>query len=256
MEPELLMVVVAGAFLAGAVDAVVGGGGLIQVPLLFAALPAASAASLFGTNKISSIFGTGLAALRYARTVAIPWRIVLPAVVAALFLSYLGAMTVALLPKEWLRPIILGLLIGVAIHVLRRPDLGVKEVDRPPRPSDPAAAAGIGGALGFYDGFFGPGTGSFLIFLFVRVFGLNFLGASAAAKAVNWATNLGALLYFLPHGHALWRLGLAMAAFNIAGAWLGSHLALRHGSRFVRMAFLVVASILIARFAYDTVSGS
>jgi uncharacterized membrane protein YfcA len=253
MDPELL-VLVAGAFLAGAVDAVVGGGGLIQVPLLFAALPAASAASLFGTNKISSIFGTSVAALRYARNVAMPWRIVLPAVAAALFLSYLGAMTVAVLPREWLRPIILGLLIGVALHVLRRPELGVEAADRAPRPSDPAAAAGIGGALGFYDGFFGPGTGSFLIFLFVRVFGLDFLSASAAAKAVNWATNLGALLYFLPHGHALWNLGLAMAAFNIAGAWVGSHLALRHGSRFVRVVFLLVASVLIAKFAYDTIA--
>jgi hypothetical protein len=253
MEPELLLLV-AGAFLAGTVDAVVGGGGLIQVPLLFAALPAASPASLFGTNKISSIFGTGFAALRYARNVAIPWRIVLPAVIAALLLSYVGAMTVALLPRQWLRPIILGLLIAVAIHVLRRPDLGVKAAERPPRSSDPAAAAGIGGALGFYDGFFGPGTGSFLIFAFVRVFGLDFLSASAAAKAVNWATNLGALLYFLPHGHALWSLGLAMAAFNIAGAWLGSHLALRHGSRFVRMVFLLVASVLIAKFAYDTIA--
>jgi len=252
MDPELL-VLVAGAFLAGAVDAVVGGGGLIQVPLLFAALPAVSPPSLFGTNKISSIFGTSVAALRYARSVAMPWRIILPAVVAALFLSYLGAMTVAVLPREWLRPIILGLLIGVAVHVLRRPELGVEAADRAPRPSDPATAAGIGGALGFYDGFFGPGTGSFLIFLFVRVFGLDFLGASAAAKAVNWATNLGALLYFLPHGHALWSLGLAMAAFNIAGAWLGSHLALRHGSRFVRVVFLLVASVLIAKFAYDTI---
>lgn len=253
MEPELL-VLVAGAFLAGAVDAVVGGGGLIQVPLLFAALPAASPASLFGTNKISSIFGTSVAALRYARNVAIPWRIVLPAVIAALFLSYLGAMTVALLPKQWLRPVILGLLIAVAIHVLRRPELGVKAADRAPRSSDPATAAGIGGALGFYDGFFGPGTGSFLIFLFVRVFGLDFLSASAAAKAVNWATNFGALLYFLPHGHAFWSLGLAMAVFNIAGAWLGSHLALRHGSRFVRVVFLLVASVLIAKFAYDTIA--
>jgi hypothetical protein len=255
MEPELL-VLIAGAFLAGAVDAVVGGGGLIQVPLLFAALPSASPASLFGTNKISSIFGTSFAALRYARNVAIPWPIVLPAVAAALFLSYLGAMTVALLPKEWLRPIILGLLIGVAIHVLRRPDLGLKAAERQPRSSDPAAAAGIGGALGFYDGFFGPGTGSFLIFAFVRVFGLDFLSASASAKAVNLATNLGALLYFLPHGYALWSLGLAMAAFNIAGAWLGSHLALRYGSRFVRTAFLLVASVLIAKFAYDTIAAS
>lgn len=253
MDPELL-ILVAGAFLAGAVDAVVGGGGLIQVPLLFAALPAASPASLFGTNKISSIFGTSVAALRYARNVAIPWRIVLPAVIAALFLSYLGAMTVALLPKQWLRPVILGLLIAVAIHVLRRPELGVKAADRAPRSSDPATAAGIGGALGFYDGFFGPGTGSFLIFLFVRVFGLDFLSASAAAKAVNWATNFGALLYFVPHGHAFWSLGLAMAAFNIAGAWLGSHLALRHGSRFVRVVFLLVASVLIAKFAYDTIA--
>jgi hypothetical protein len=245
-------ILVIGAFVAGAVDAVVGGGGLIQVPLLFAALPSATPASLFGTNKISSIFGTGFAALRYARSISTPWAIVLPAAAAAFALSYFGALTVALLPKEWLRPVILVLLILVAGHVLWRPDLGQVPVERTRRRGDPAAAAGIGGALGFYDGFFGPGTGSFLIFLFVRVFGLDFLKASAGAKVVNLATNMGALLFFVPHGHIFWTVGLAMAAFNVGGSWLGSHLALRHGNRFVRAVFLAVASVLIARFAYDT----
>ncbi len=245
-------ILVIGAFVAGAVDAVVGGGGLIQVPLLFAALPSAMPASLFGTNKISSIFGTGFAALRYARRISMPWTIVVPAAAAAFALSYFGALTVALLPKEWLRPVILVLLILVAAHVLWHPDLGVLAVERTRRRGDPAVAAGIGMALGFYDGFFGPGTGSFLIFLFVRCFGLDFLKASAGAKVVNLATNLGALLFFLPHGHAFWTVGLAMAAFNMGGSWLGSHLALRHGNRFVRALFLAVASVLIARFAYDT----
>ena len=110
----------------------------------------------------------------------------------------------------------------------------------------------LGAALGFYDGFFGPGAGSFLIFGFVRFFQLDFLHASSAAKVVNFATNAAALAYFVPSGHVLWVTGLAMAVFNMGGALLGARLALRHGSGFVRGVFIVVASVLIARLGHDT----
>lgn len=256
MTPEFPLAALAfllpAAFLAGAVDAVVGGGGLIQIPALFAALPGESPASLFGTNKGASVVGTSGAAWRYARRVAMPWRTVVPAAAFAFAFSYLGAAAVAWLPREALRPLILALLLAGAAYVWKRPDLG--QIHRPLHAGgrELAFAAGLGAAIGFYDGFFGPGTGSFLIFLFVRGFGFDFLHASAAAKVVNVATNLAALAFFVPHGHWLPLLALAMALCNGAGSLVGTRLALRRGSGFVRRAFLVVAGALIARFAWDT----
>lgn len=240
------------AFFAGLVDAIVGGGGLVQVPALFTAYPAAAPATIFGTNKLASVLGTGAAAWRYARRIRLPYAIALPAAVAALAASYGGAMVVAILPREWLRPLILILLIVVALYTLVRKDFGIEDAGRSYRRGDALLAAILGAVIGFYDGFFGPGAGSFLIFVFVRVFALDFLRASASAKVVNAGTNLAALLYFVPSGHVLVALGLAMAALNIAGSTVGAHLALTRGVGFVRKIFLTVVGILIAKFAYDT----
>jgi hypothetical protein len=253
MTPFDWLPLCAGAFLAGLVDAVVGGGGLIQIPLLFNALPNAAPATLFGTNKMASVFGTGSAAWRYARRVAVPWRAVLPAAVSAFVLSYAGAMTVAILPPVLLRPVVLALLIAVAAYTYLRKDFGAADRGWNHGPGDGLIAVLVGGLIGFYDGFFGPGTGSFLIFLFIRFFGLDFLQASAGAKVVNASTNVAALLYFGPHGNLIWPLGLAMALFNITGAVVGTNLALRHGAGFVRRVFLFMAVVLILKFAYDTV---
>ncbi len=256
MSPEFplatLLFLLPAAFLAGCVDAVVGGGGLIQIPALFSALPAHSPATLFGTNKCASVFGTASAARRYARRVSMPWRTILPAASAAFAFSYLGAAAVAWLPREALRPLILLLLLGAAIHVWRRPDLGAFHRPRHRGVAEMLRASLLGAAIGFYDGFFGPGTGSFLIFLFVRGFGFDFLHASAAAKLVNVATNVAALAYFVPLGHWIPLLAVAMALCNVAGSLLGARLALRHGSGFVRRIFLLVVGALIARFAWDT----
>jgi hypothetical protein len=239
------------ALLAGFVDAVVGGGGLIQVPALFALQPSADPATLFGTNKSASVVGTLSAAGRYLHRLSLPWRATLYAALAAFLFSYLGAMSVAWLPRDFLRPLILVLLIGSAAYTFRRKDFG--SLHRPAHSGtrEMAYALLLGSAIGFYDGFFGPGTGSFLIFLFVRFFGFDFLHASAAAKVVNGATNLAALAYFLPHGHVLPAAALLMAVCNIAGAQAGSHLALRHGSGFVRGIFLLVVSALILRFGWE-----
>jgi uncharacterized membrane protein YfcA len=252
MEPTSLALLCVAAFAAGLIDAVVGGGGLIQIPALFAVMPQAAAATVFGTNKLASVFGTAIAALRYSRRIAIPWRVALPAAGAAFALAYCGAMTVSLLPKEWLRPLVLLLLIVVAVYTFLRKDFGRVESRRLTGKRELAAALACGGAIGFYDGFFGPGTGSFLIFVFVRVFGYDFLRASSAAKVVNAATNVAALLYFAPHGEGIWRLGAAMALFNVGGAVVGTRLALAHGAVFVRRAFLAVAVVLIFKFALDT----
>lgn len=250
----LLSTLAFAAFCAGLIDAVVGGGGLIQIPALFTVLPRELPATLFGTNKVASVFGTLNAAWRYARRVEMPWRTTLPAACAAFACAYLGAMAVAWLPRELLRPLILVLLLVAAAYTFWRKDFGA--VHRPQHAGcrEFAYAALLGGAIGFYDGFFGPGTGSFLIFLFIRFFGFDFLHASAASKVVNVATNLAALSFFVPAGYLLPVLALSMALCNIGGSVLGTHLALRHGSAFVRKVFLFVVSALIVKFAWDTLA--
>ncbi|HCZ13118.1 MAG TPA: TSUP family transporter [Accumulibacter sp.] len=249
---SLLVALGTAALLAGFIDAVVGGGGLIQIPALFTALPNAAPATLFGTNKFASVFGTSNAAWRYARRVRMPWRTTLPAALAAFASSYLGAMAVAWLPPELLRPLILLLLVGAAVYTFSNRNFGA--IHRPQHSGrhEFAYALAVGGVIGFYDGFFGPGTGSFLIFLFIRFFGFDFLHASAASKVVNVATNLAALGFFLPHGHILPLVAVLMASCNVLGSLLGTHLALRHGSGFIRKVFLCVVSVFIIKFAHDT----
>ena len=252
MDTGLLSILAVAAFAAGFIDAVVGGGGLIQIPALFTALPKELPATIFGTNKFASIFGTGNAAWRYARRVRMPWRTTLPAALSAFACAYLGALAVAWLPRDLLRPLILGLLVGAAVYTFWRKDFGSLHQPQHAGRREFAYALLVGGAIGFYDGFFGPGTGSFLIFLFIRFFGFDFLHASAAAKVVNVATNLAALSFFVPNGYLLPVLAAAMAVCNVLGSVLGTHLALRHGSGFVRQIFLLVVSALILKFAYDT----
>lgn len=249
-----MLLLLLAALFAGFIDAVAGGGGLIQVPTLLVALPGESPATVFGTNKLSSIFGTGNAALRYARRIALPWGVAVPAAGAAFVFSFAGAAAVSWLPKDVVRPLVLVLLVAVLVYTVARPEFGTLAGLRLARAREWRLALVAGAVLGFYDGFFGPGAGSFMIFAFVRWFRLDFLHASGAAKIVNLATNAAALAYFVPSGHVLWSIGLGMAAFNILGAILGARLALRHGSGFVRGSFVVVASLLILRLGYDTFS--
>ena len=238
------------AFFAGMVDAVVGGGGLIQIPVLLTSFPQTAIPTLFGTNKVSSIAGTGAALWRYARAVQIPWRLVLPATGAALVGAWLGAAVVAWLSREAMRPLVVVMMLAVAIYTFLRKDLGQTETHEP-RPGDAWRVALFGLVIGLYDGFFGPGTGSFLIFGFVRIFGMDFVRASASAKVINCATNVSAIAFFASHGPILWAVGLTMAVCNLAGAQLGTHLALRHGAGFIRKAFLLVVAVLIVKQLHD-----
>jgi len=253
-EPVLVWLLAA-AFLAGGIDAVVGGGGLIQIPALFTAFPGQTAATLFGTNKCASVIGTTSAGWRYMKQVKVPWLTVLPAAMAAFIFSFFGAMAVSWLPKESLRPVLLILLIFSAVYTLRKPDFGGRHQPVHRGRKEIFLALCLGGLIGFYDGFFGPGTGSFLIFLFIRFFGFDFLHASASAKLVNITTNLAALAYFIPHGYWLPVLALIMALCNLAGAQVGVRLALRYGNAFIRQFFLITVLLLIVRFAWDTFKG-
>ncbi|MBJ7309338.1 TSUP family transporter [Rugamonas sp. CCM 8940] len=241
------------AFGAGLVDAVVGGGGLIQIPALFSVFPTMAPATLIGTNKLASIFGTGVAAVSYARRVRIAWSTAAPAAVAALLFAFLGAFVVTRVSPDFMRSLLPLVLIAVAAYTFAKKDFGSVHAPMHSGRREQMLALLIGSAIGFYDGFFGPGTGSFLVFLFVRVFGFDFLGASAVAKVVNVACNFSALLWFGYSGHLVWQLGLTMAVCQIAGSVIGSRLAIKHGSGFVRKLFLLVVGVLIVKTGYDAV---
>lgn len=255
MDPLTVLILGAGACAAGFVDAVVGGGGLIQTPLLLSVFPAQSPATLFGTNKIASIVGTTSAAVQYARRVAIPWPIALPGALTALVGAWFGARAVAYLSPAVVRPLVLVLLVAVAAYTFLRKDFGVGAQVAPVGSRTRAIAIAIGGGVGFYDGFFGPGTGSFFIFLLIRCLGLDFLRASVTAKILNVATNLAAIGYFAANVEILWQVGALMAACNLLGAQLGSRLALKRGVPFVRRMFLGVVSILVIKLSLDTLGG-
>ncbi|WP_296942441.1 TSUP family transporter [uncultured Massilia sp.] len=240
------------AFVAGLVDAVVGGGGLIQIPAIFAVYPKEVPATLLGTNKLASMCGTTVAAVKYARRVRVAWSTAAPAAAAAFALSFVGAWTVTRVPGDFVRSLLPLILLAVAIYTFKKKDLGSTHAPLHSGNTERLLAIGVGSAIGFYDGFFGPGTGSFLIFLFVRFFGFDFLSASAAAKVVNVACNVSALLWFGYSGHLIWQLAALMAVCQVAGSLVGTRLALKHGSGFVRKLFLVVVSLLIVKTAWDT----
>lgn len=247
---ELLIVSVASLF-AGFVDSIVGGGGLILIPALFATFPTAHPATLFGTNKGASVWGTAIATWQYSRQIQMRWAVLLPAAGAGLLASCAGAWLVTTVSPEFLRKVLPFVLLVVLLYTLTKKELGRTHAPRHSGMQEQLIAAGIGAVIGFYDGFFGPGAGSFLVFLFVRLLGYDFLSASASAKLVNTATNLSALALFVAKGHIWWHFVLVMALANVVGSLLGTRLALKHGTGFVRVVFMLVVSALILKTSYD-----
>jgi hypothetical protein len=239
------------AFFAGFVDSVIGGGGLIQIPALLVFLPTAPVATIFGTNKIVSLAGTSVALAKIAREVRVPWKSVLPAAAFAAIFAFLGARAVSMIDPALLKPLILLLLVVVAIYTFLRKDFGNLHQPRFAAHHERTVAMLVGSILGFYEGFFGPGTGSFLIFAFVGLLGFNFLTASAAAKVVNITTNIAATAWFAWSGNILYKLVIPLAICNVAGAWFGARMAISKGSAFLRVFFLLIISALMCRFAYD-----
>jgi uncharacterized membrane protein YfcA len=247
---EMFIVALASLF-AGFVDSIVGGGGLILVPALFATFPSAHPATLFGTNKGASVWGTGFATWQYSQKVQMRWAALVPAACAGLIASFGGAWLVTVISPEFLRKALPFVLLMVLLYTLAKKDLGRTHAPRFSGRIEQLIAAGIGAVIGFYDGFFGPGTGSFLVFLFVRLLGYDFLSASAAAKLVNTATNISALALFIAKGHIWWHFVLVMALANVLGSLAGTRLALKHGTGFVRNVFLGVVSALILKTSFD-----
>lgn len=247
---ELATVTLASLF-AGFVDAIVGGGGLILVPALFSVFPGAAPATLLGTNKGASVWGTAWATGQFAKRVQMPWSALLPAAAAALAGSAAGAWTVTLASPDGLRKALPFILLGVLLYTLARKDLGRTHTPHWTGRTQALLASAVGLVVGFYDGFFGPGTGSFFVFLFVRLLGYDFLHASASAKLLNTATNASALVLFALKGHVWWHIAAVMAVANVAGSLLGTRLALKHGAGFVRGVFIAVVAALIVKTGYD-----
>ena len=252
-DPTLEVVLLLGlaGFLAGWVDAVVGGGGLIQLPALLIGLPGATPAQILATNKFGSVWGTATASLTYWRRVRPDLRTALPMAAVA----YLGAIGGALIglhiPKSLFNPVILVLLVAVGAYTLLRPSLGEATQLRWSGHRHTVAAMLTGFVIGVYDGALGPGTGSFMVFALVGLMGYAFLEASAKAKIANFATNLGALTVFVPGGHVVWKVGAVMAAANLLGGWVGARTAVRLGSGFVRVVFIVIVSAFVIRIGGD-----
>ena len=244
----------AASFFAGFVDSIAGGGGLIQLPALLIGLPKSGTAEVLGTNKLSAVFGTTTAAALYRKQIKPDPKILLGMGIPAFLGSAGGAVLASKIPTSSMRPMVLALLIVVAIYTWFKPDLGKYENLRhlPKQRIQIAALAGV--IIGFYDGIFGPGTGSFLMLILVVSLGYAFITASAIAKVVNVATNLGAIIIFGANGEIIWKIGLTLAFANVAGGLIGAHLALKGGSNLVRKVFMGVTLALIIKVAIDTFS--
>jgi len=249
-----LSVLVLAAFFAGLIDAIAGGGGLIQLPALLIGLPNSDTAQVLGTNKVAAVFGTSSAAVLYGRRTKVDLRFTFAMALPAFVGSVSGALLASRVPTAALRPVIFILLVAVGIFTWRRPTLGHVEVLRHSPRRRQIVAIVAGGGIGFYDGIFGPGTGTFLMMVLVAALGFAFLSASAIAKVVNVSTNVGAICVFGLHGVILWKLGLAMGAANVVGGLLGARVAIRGGSALVRQVFLVVTALLICKVGVDTLT--
>lgn len=248
-DPTLTVLALLGvaALAAGFVDAVVGGGGLIQLPALLLGLPGASPVQVLATNKLASVCGTTVSAATYYNRVRPDPRTFGPLMVLAFVGSACGALLATRIPKEAFDPIVLAALVVVGGYVLFRPALGGATALRFAGHRHTFAAMATGLAIGVYDGALGPGTGSFFVFVLVGLLGYSFLQASAKARLANWATNIAALCVFVPQGAVLWKVGLLMGACNLVGAYIGARTAVARGTRFVRVFFIVVVSAFIVR---------
>ncbi|MCP1659436.1 sulfite exporter TauE/SafE family protein [Neisseria perflava] len=255
MESTLYFLIVIG-FLAGLMDAAVGGGGLLQIPGLFNVLPPQTpVATVLGVGKVASFSGTLTATWQYVRKIPVPWKMLLPAAVLAFAASYLGAQSVAYFPTEYMKPVMLAIMLAMFVYTFFKKDLGQMARTAALTRRETLWGLFFGALIGFYDGIFGPGTGSLLAFVFVRFYGYDFLTANAAGKVINTTTNFAALTFFVPHGHVVWAWAVPLALANLCGGILGARLAIRGGTVFLRYGFMLLLCVIIGKFAWDLWQG-
>jgi uncharacterized protein len=248
---EVLLLLALAGLTAGFVDAVVGGGGLVQLPALVLGLPGVAPVQVLATNKLASFCGTSVSSVTYYRRVRPDPRTFVPLMAFAFLGSMAGALVASKIPEDALEPIVLVVLVVVGGYVLLKPDIGAMTELRFAGHHHTLAAVCAGAVIGFYDGALGPGTGSFFVFTLVGLLGYSFLEASAKARIANWATNLAALVIFVPQGAVLWKVGLAMGAANLLGGYVGARTAVARGTRFVRVFFVLVVGAFIVTLGWQ-----
>ena len=246
-----MIVLCIAAFAAGFIDAIVGGGGLVQTPATLVTLPQYPVATLLGTTKIPSFTGTSIASYQYAKRIKVQWKLLGMMCSIALVAAIMGSYTVSMVSNRFMKPIIFCVLIAVAIYTYTKKNFGTAAEKNLHSKHELVYGSIFAVILGFYDGFIGPGAGSFLVLFFIGALGFDFLKASAHAKFVNLATNIGSIIYFSGSGHILYHYAIPMAACNLSGSFLGARLALIKGNRFIRIFFLLVILGTILRFGFD-----
>ena len=251
MDTTTLIFLCLFASLAGFVDAIVGGGGLIQTPASLILLPQLPVATVIGSLKIPSFSGTFFAAKQYVKQVKINWRRILLMCIIAFIASFSGSLLLTQMSNRFMKPIILIVLVFVAIYSFTKKNFGQQIHKELSQQKQLLFAVLISIVIGFYDGFIGPGAGSFLVLAFISLLGFDFLQASAHAKLINLATNLGSILLFFIKGHIIWQMAIPMAFCNAMGGIIGARLAIAKGNQFIRIFFLLVVLATLLRFSYD-----
>ncbi|HQV01008.1 MAG: sulfite exporter TauE/SafE family protein [Bacteroidia bacterium] len=238
------------ALLAGFTDAVVGGGGLIQLPVLFLVFPAWLPVNIIATGRLAGACGTFVAAFQYVKKVQVKWPWLLATMVAAMLMALVGAFAMKQTPPQTFKPLVFIVLVVMALYTFAKKQWGFAH--HPSTVSKPVLWAGlIGMIIGFYNGYMGPGTGSLLVFAYISILKHDFLHASASAKVINFFTDLSTIIYFIFIDAIAYKIAIPMAICNVAGGYLGSHLAIAKGSAFVRVFFMILMIVLILRFGYE-----
>jgi uncharacterized membrane protein YfcA len=255
METYVIVILCVASFAAGFIDAIVGGGGLIQTPVTMIMLPNMPVSTIIGTLKIPAFSGTFMAARQYLRKVDMNWKLLILMMIVAIPSAFAGSALLTRVSNDFMKPLLLLILSGLVIYTYAKKNFG-QHADKSHSASQQILyAILISISIGFYDGFIGPGTGSFLVVAFITLLGFDFLPASANAKMVNLATNAGSIALFLTKGTLLWKIALPMAACNAAGGFVGAKIAINRGNGFIRKIFLLVVIGTLLRFAYDVFMG-
>lgn len=251
METYIIILLCVASFVAGFIDAIVGGGGLIQTPAAFVLMPAQNVATIIGTLKVPALSGTSVATYQYLKKATVNWRLFgLMAIVSFVF-AYLGSSLLNVMKSDFMKPLLFVILVLLMVYTYLKKDFGQFQVDKLTQKQIYIYAITICVFIGFYDGFIGPGTGSLLIMAFIAILGFDFLQANIYAKLVNLATNIGSITLFVIKGKIIWSVAIPMAVCNASGAWLGARLAISKGNGFIRVFFLIVVGIALVRFGYD-----
>jgi uncharacterized membrane protein YfcA len=251
METYIIILLCVAAFFAGFVDAIVGGGGLIQTPVALILLPNLAVSSIIGSLKIPAFSGTSFAANQYLKKVNMNWKLLSIMALVAFVSAFLGSHLLTKVHNDFMKPLLLVVLTLIAIYTFTKKDFGIHQAKGHSVKRQLLLAVSMSICIGFYDGFIGPGTGSFLVLGFVSVLGFDFLHASANSKMVNLATNFGSICLFVLKGKIIWAIAIPMAVCNAAGGWIGAKLAIKKGNGFIRIFFLIVVIGTLIRFGYD-----